>query len=105
MSTSLLHKSDFTASVLASDRPVLVDFFATWCAPCRMLAPILEGVEEKHSDKVSFYKVDIDEDAELARYYGVMSVPTLILFRNGEPSESSVGLVQAEEIEKLIGVK
>ncbi len=83
-------------------RPVLVDFWAEWCAPCRMLAPIFEKLSEKYSDKVVFAKVNVDEWPDLAEEYGVMAVPTLILFVNGVEVERIIGLVPEKRIESLI---
>ncbi len=71
---------------------VLVDFFATWCGPCRMMVPILEDIQEELGDKLSVYKVDVDEEEKLARSFGIMSIPTLYLFVNGEIKEKHVGL-------------
>lgn len=97
-------KSDsFEEKVLKSERPVVVDFFATWCGPCRMLAPILEKVEGEKADKADFYKVDVDQSPDLAMTYNVMSVPTLMLFKDGAPAGTSVGLVGKDELETFIG--
>lgn len=85
---------------------VLVDFFANWCGPCRMMSPILEEVQEEIGDKVSIYKVDVDEDGNLARQFGVLSIPTLILFSDGKQVEKHIGLwmkdAVIETIEKYI---
>lgn len=87
--------SDFN-EIIKSSKPTLVDFFATWCGPCKMQAPILEKVKEKVGDAGTIVKVDIDKNAELAAKYRVQSVPTLILFKNGEPVWRTVGVQQAE---------
>ncbi len=81
---------------------VLVDFFATWCGPCRMMAPILEDVQETFSNELKIYKVDIDDNENLARSFGIMSIPTLILFVNGERKEKQVGLMMQDELEDMI---
>ena len=81
---------------------VLVDFFATWCGPCRMMAPILEEVSSELSEKLAIYKVDVDEDERLARSFGIMSIPTLILFVNGEIKEKHVGLMMKNELVDLV---
>ena len=77
--------------LINSDLPVLVDFSATWCGPCRMLAPVLEDISEKYADKVSFYSVDVDESPMLAMQYQVNSVPCLVLLKNGEFVDQSIG--------------
>ena len=71
---------------------VVVDFFANWCGPCRMMAPILENIQEELGDKISIYKVDVDESEELSRKFGVMSIPTLVIFKNGEEQNKLIGL-------------
>ena len=81
---------------------VLVDFFATWCGPCRMLAPILEDVKDELADDVSIFKVNVDDDERLARSFGIMSIPTLILFVNGEQKEKQVGLMSYDEIVSML---
>ncbi len=103
MSAAVINNADFEAEVLKSDLPVLVDFFATWCGPCRMLSPILESVESEYAGKVRFCKVDIDEEPELAAQYRVMSVPTLMIFENGEVARKSIGLISDSELREFIG--
>ena len=93
--------SDFN-QIINEDKPTLVDFFATWCGPCRMQSPILETVKEKMGDKVNILKVDIDQNQALAAEYNVRSVPTLILFKNGMAVWRTVGLQQPDVlIQKL----
>ena len=77
---------------------VLVDFFASWCGPCRMMAVILEDVQKELEGKVEIYKVDVDNDEKLARSFGIMSIPTLILFENGKDVEKQIGLWQNEDV-------
>ncbi|SFP85549.1 thioredoxin [Amycolatopsis arida] len=83
--------ASFADDVLTSDKPVLVDFWATWCGPCRMVAPVLEEIASEHKDKLTVAKLDIDENPNAARDYQVMSVPTLILFKGGKPVKQIVG--------------
>lgn len=87
--------SEFT-DLINQNKPTLVDFFATWCGPCRMQGPILEDVKNKIGDAANIIKVDIDKNEELAARYNVRSVPTLILFKNGEAVWRTVGLQQAD---------
>jgi thioredoxin 1 len=77
--------------VIQSDKPVLVDFFATWCGPCKMLAPVLEEIADELKDKLSIAKLDVDLNPETTQKYGVMSMPTLILFKNGKPVKQHIG--------------
>lgn len=81
----------FKDQVLGSDKPVLVDFWATWCGPCRMVAPVLEEIAGEHGDKLTVAKLDVDENPAVARDFQVMSIPTLILFENGKATKTIVG--------------
>ncbi len=81
----------FIQDVLSSEKPVLVDFWAPWCGPCRMVAPVLEEIAAEHGDKLTIAKLDIDENPGTARDYQVMSIPTLILFSGGKPAKQIVG--------------
>ena len=97
-----LTKQNFEEEVMRSDIPVVVDFWATWCGPCQMLAPVLSSVAEEYQNRVKVCKVNVDEAQDLAIEYGVMSIPTLIMFKNGEKVSSSVGLVSKSELKEMI---
>lgn len=94
-------KDNFEKEVLMAKEPVLVDFWAAWCTPCKMLSPIVDQVAEERSD-IKVCKINIDDEGELAIRYGVMSIPTLMVFKNGEIAKKSVGLVSKEDIIALL---
>ncbi|MDE7153791.1 MAG: thioredoxin [Muribaculaceae bacterium] len=88
--------------VLKTDKPVLVDFYATWCGPCKMQAPVLEQLKEKVGDRAVIIKVDVDKNQQLAQQYMVQSIPTLIIFMNGEPAWRASGFHPLEQLEAKI---
>ena len=90
--------ADFQEKVLSADKPVLVDFFATWCGPCKMMAPVIEEVADEMCEKASVYQMDIDENMDVARGLGIMSVPTFIVFKDGQAAQSVVGAQPKEAI-------
>ena len=98
----LVTAATFAAEVQQSDVPVVVDFFANWCAPCRMMGPILDKVAEQIGDRARIVKVDVDEDPELASHFRVSSIPALILFHNGQVVANTVGLTQADKLVAMI---
>ena len=94
--------NSFEADVLKSDRPVLVDFWAQWCAPCRMLAPTVEAVAEKYAESASVVKLNVDDNPAISQRYGIKGIPTLILFKNGKEEERVVGATSKEAISRMI---
>ncbi len=90
----------FSEMVLKAKLPVLVDFWAPWCGPCRMVAPLVDELAGEYDGKVSFVKINVDENTETARQYGVMSIPTLIIFNNGQPVSNIVGFRPKPELKK-----
>ena len=92
----------FNDVVLQSDTPVLVDFWATWCKPCLMVAPILDELAEEYDGQVMFTKVDLDQNQKIAANYGIMSIPALIIFKDGEPVANVIGARPKAELKKLV---
>lgn len=101
MAEVILNKDNFKAEVLDAKGLVLVDFWATWCGPCGMLAPTVAQVAEENEGKVKVCKLDVDQAMDIAMSYGVASIPTLILFKDGEIVKKSVGVVSKAEIEAM----
>ena len=91
MATKAVTDSSFKAEVIDADKPVLVDFWAEWCGPCKMIGPALEEISEELADKLTIAKINIDENPDAPGQYGVRGIPTMILFKNGEPSATKVG--------------
>lgn len=98
MAEVILTKQNFESEVLKSDIPVLVDFWASWCGPCMMLSPVIEELSKELEGKIKVGKVNVDEQSELAMQYRVASIPTLLLFKNGNLSKSSVGFMSKDAI-------
>ena len=97
-----VNKSNFKEEVISSDKLVLVDLYATWCGPCKALAPLLEEISEKYTEKIKVVKVNVDEEESLAVRFGVASIPTVIFFKNGQTVASFVGVKGISEIEKIV---
>ena len=98
MAVLTITQENFEAEVLQSDKPVLVDFWATWCGPCRMLMPVVEEVAAEMEGKAVIAKCNVDEADEVALEYGIRSIPTLLFFKNGELADRTVGVVSKSEI-------
>ena len=98
-----LTKTNFEAEVLKSDKPVLVDFWAPWCGPCRMLAPVLAEIAAEKGDRIKVAKVNVDEEPDLAAKYGISGIPAILLFKNGQVAGTSVGFRPKPELEAFVG--
>ena len=94
-------RENFETEVIKSDIPVIIDFWAEWCVPCKMIGPVLEEISEEYKGRVKVAKVNVDEAGELASDYNIVSIPTLMVFNNGEPVKQQVGAVSKQIIEGL----
>lgn len=103
MAIITITNENFEKEVTQADLPVLIDFWAAWCGPCRMFAPVVEAFAQENYGKVIVGKIDIDAEPDLASRFGVMSIPTAILFKGGEVAAKSVGLVPKEKLEEMLG--
>ncbi len=103
MAVTVVTADNFKAEVMQSDKPVLIDFWAEWCGPCRMMAPVIEEIADE-VDFVKVCKVNVDEQAQLAAMFGIESIPTLIVIKNGHTVNRSIGFISKDEVLKLINV-
>jgi thioredoxin 1 len=97
-------EATFEQEVLKSETAVLVDFWAEWCGPCHAVAPVLEKIVEERPDELKLVKVNIDEEQQLSQRYGVMSIPTMILFKDGEPAAAAIGAQPKSALERSLGL-
>lgn len=104
MNEITITKANFEAEVLNSDIPVIIDFWATWCGPCKMLAPVLSEIAEEYEGKVKVGKVNVDDENELAVKFGIASIPTVLLFKGGQPIVSSVGFKSKQQLVETLGI-
>ena len=102
MSPMSVDESSFEAEVLNAEKPVLVDFWAPWCSPCRLVSPVVESFGESHTEKVAVAKVNTDENQQLAMRYSIFSIPTMILFKNGAEAARLVGYMPQEAMEERL---
>lgn len=101
MSVVVITESNFEQEVLKSDKPVLLDFWAVWCGPCKMLSPLVDQIAEE-TDEIKVGKVNVDDEQELAARFGIMSIPTLLVFKNGKVVNKSIGFIPKEKILELV---
>ena len=102
MSVTELNKDNFEKEVMEAEVPVLIDFWATWCGPCRMMSPVIDKIAEEMGDKVKVCKVNVDENHELAEKYEIMTIPAFIVIKNGAEAGRTIGVQPKEDILKLI---
>ena len=94
----------FEQDVLKSDQPVIVDFWAEWCGPCHAVAPVLEKIADERKDELKVVKLNIDEEQEISQRYGIVSIPTIILFKDGEPAAAAIGAQPKGSLERSLGL-
>ena len=105
MSIVHINSENFESEVLQSETPVLLDFWAEWCGPCKMIAPILDQIAEEYKDRVQIAKLDVEENQNIAMKYGVRSIPTLMLFKHGVVESQHVGMLSKEQLTGLLDKK
>jgi thioredoxin 1 len=94
----------FEQEVLKSDQPVIVDFWAEWCGPCHAVAPVLDKIADERKDELKVVKLNIDEEQEIAQRYGIVSIPTIVLFKGGEPAAAAIGAQPKSSLERSLGL-
>jgi thioredoxin 1 len=104
MTSNAVTTSTFESEVLESEQPVIVDFWAEWCAPCHMVSPLLDEIAAEHEGELRLVKVNIDEEVELAQRYGIQSIPTIVLFRDGKPAAAAIGAQPKRALERALGL-
>lgn len=102
MAVTALNASNFDATITESDKPVLVDFWASWCGPCRMVSPIVDEIGNESDGRYKVCKVNVDDEPDLAARFNVMSIPTLIVFKDGKPTQTSVGVRSKQDILSML---
>ena len=102
MAVTKITNENFETEVLQADKPVLLDFFATWCGPCQMLAPVLHELADEVGSKATFYSIDVDENRQLATEYGISSIPCLVVLKNGQESARSVGFLPKQALQDML---
>jgi thioredoxin 1 len=102
--TPAITTTDFDTEVLQSETPVIVDFWAEWCGPCHAISPVLEQIAEERGDELRVVKVNIDEEPELRERYGILSIPTIMLFKGGEPAAAAIGAQPKTMLERSLGL-
>jgi len=94
----IIYQNEFEAKVLQADKPVLVDFYADWCGPCKMMIPVLDQLSAEKADQIYIYKINVDENSDVAKQYRVMSIPNMILFKDGEAALNIVGAMSKNDL-------